>query len=268
MLNFDKIKPFTDREYEEFCKFIYEYSGIHLTEKKRSLVNNRLRKRVIAHNFESYGEYFNYVKTHRDEEFIMMINVITTNVSSFFRDEKQFDYLSSEVVKKINKSKIKIWSAGCSTGEEPYSIVLKLLSFNSDISFDILASDLSTRVLDFAQTGIYKAEQIKTVPEHMIRTYFTKLDDDKFQIKPIIKQYIKFQQLNLIKDPFPRSIDIIFCRNVIIYFDKETKENLFVKFADTLNRNGYLFLGHSESLFNNPLFKFYKPSIYIKKTEE
>ncbi|MFW5800168.1 MAG: CheR family methyltransferase [Spirochaetota bacterium] len=268
MLNFEKIKTFTDKEYADFCKFIYDYSGIHLTEKKRSLVNNRLRKRVLKHNFSSYGEYFNYVKKHRDEEFVMMINVITTNVSSFFRDEKQFKYLSEEVIKNLGKNRLKIWSAGCSTGEEPYSIALSLTTSNPEISFDILATDLSTRVLDFAKVGIYKEEQLKTVPDFMLRKYFRKVETGQYQIKPEIKKNIRFDKLNLIKDTFPNNIDIIFCRNVIIYFDKETKDKLFVKYAQSLNKGGYLFLGHSESLFNNPLFKFYKPSIYIKKIKE
>lgn len=265
MLNFEKIKPFTDKEYDDFCKFIYDYSGIHLTEKKRSLVNNRLRKRVVLHNFDSYGKYFEYVKKHRNDEFVMMINVITTNVSSFFRDEKQFDYLSGEVVKSIKKNRLKVWSAGCSTGEEPYSITINMLNSNPGTSFEIIASDLSTRVLDFAKNGVYKTEQLKTISPNLLKKYFSKVDENKFQVKSELKRYIKFQQHNLIKDPFPKDIDIIFCRNVIIYFDKETKERLFVKFANSLNREGYLFLGHSESLFNNPLFKFYKPSIYIKR---
>jgi chemotaxis protein methyltransferase CheR len=265
MLNFEKIKPFTDKEYDNFCKFIYDYSGIFLTEKKRSLVNNRLRKRVLLHNFSSYGEYFDYVKKHRDEEFVMMVNVITTNVSSFFRDEKQFEYLSKEVVPELGKPRLKIWSAGCSTGEEPYSIALKLIVHNPDVKFDILATDLSTRVLDFAKNGIYREEQLKTVPKTMLSNYFKKATDDKYEIKPTIKQNITFKQLNLIKDPYPQNLDIIFCRNVIIYFDKETKEKLFIKFAKALNKSAYLFLGHSESLFNNPLFKFYKPSLYVKK---
>jgi chemotaxis protein methyltransferase CheR len=267
MLNFEKLKPFTDKEYDEFCKFIYDYSGIFLTDKKRSLVNNRLRKRVLLHNFTSYGEYFSYVKKHRDEEFVMMINVITTNVSSFFRDEKQFEYLSKEVVPDLGKPRLKIWSAGCSTGEEPYSIALKLITHNPDVKFDILATDLSTRVLDFAKNGLYRDEQLKTVPKSMMSNYFTKANNDKHEIKNSIKQNITFKQLNLIKDPFPQNLDIIFCRNVIIYFDKDTKEKLFVKFAKALNKDGYLFLGHSESLFNNPLFKFYKPSLYVKKTQ-
>lgn len=267
MLNFDKLKPFTDTEYKAFCKFIYEYAGIHLTEKKKSLVNNRLRRRVLKYRFSSYGEYFKYVKTNRNDEFINMLNVITTNVSSFFRDEKQFGYLSSEVVENINKPRLRIWSAGCSTGEEPYSIAIKLLAEKPNLKFEILATDLSTRVLDFAKEGIYKAEQLKAVSFHIKSKYFTKLDGKKFQIKPFVKENIQFSRSNLIKDIFPQNQDVIFCRNVIIYFDRETKDKLFVKFSGSLAKGGYLFLGHSESLFNNPLFKFFKPSIYIKRED-
>ncbi len=270
IFNLFELKEFTDTEFTDFCKFIYDNAGINLTEKKRSLVNNRLRKRVIHHNFKSYGDYFRMVKaTPSGEEFITMINCITTNVSSFFRDAKQIkvltDYVIPSIFEKNPNKKLKIWSAGCSTGEEPYSLTIQILNWKANTKFEIYSTDISTKVLQEAQQGIYKQEQLKVVEEmKLIKRFFINLGEDKYQVKPEVKKYIKFDKLNLISDPFPKNIDIIFCRNVIIYFDRSTKEKLFTKFYNSLSENGFLFLGHSESLFNNKLFKFYKPSIYKK----
>lgn len=268
---FDDLQPFSDQEFQEFCKYIYENVGINLTEKKRSLVNNRLRKRLIELNFKSYGQYFNYIKKSKDEnELVLMINSITTNVSSFFRDNKQFVTLA-EILKTEFKSKtnpLRIWSAGCSTGQEPYTISITLLKEHPNLRYEIHGSDLSTRVLQIASKGIYTHEQIeKDIQDPRdVERFFIKRADH-YEIKPDVKRNIKFFQHNLMHNNFPKNFDIIFCRNVIIYFDKETKEKLFQKFFHSLGAHGFLFLGHSESLFNNPLFRYYRPSIYKKVPE-
>ena len=267
MAFFEELKPFTDQEYNDFCKFIYDTVGINLTDKKRSLVNNRLRKRLLTLGYKSYGEYFNYIRRKKDEnELVLMINAITTNVTSFFRDSKQFttllDVFHNEF--KGKSSPTRIWSAGCSTGQEPYTIAISLLRGKFH-NFEIHASDLSTKVLQVASQGLYPSDQIeKDMPSPDILQEFFKKNENHYEIRPQVKKHIKFFKHNLMQDSFPKNFDIIFCRNVIIYFDKETKDKLFAKFHQSLNANAYLFLGHSESLFNNPLFKYYKPSIYKK----
>ena len=263
------VEYFSDAEYNDFCKYIYETVGINLTEKKKSLVSNRLRKRITTLNLASYGEYFKYIRLPQNSgELINCINAITTNVSSFFRDTRQFQTFVEDVIpiftKENRKNKINIWSAGCSTGEEPYTISIQMNEYFGDVPFSILASDLSTKVLDIAKLGNYSQEQLKTVEPGILKKYFTDNKNDTYTIKPILKQNIRFESHNLMHDKFPTNMDIIFCRNVIIYFDRDTKNSLFNKFHSTLKVNGFLFLGHSESLFNDKRFSFYKPSIYRK----
>ncbi len=264
MIMNNNITPFSDEEYKEFTKFIYNHAGINLTEKKRSLVFNRLRKKVIEHKLTSFGEYFKFAKNSNDE-LVNMINSITTNVTSLFRDMRQFVALTEMILPKYAKERrqLKIWSAGCSSGEEPYSIAIQVLKYKDPINFEILASDLSTKVLKIAGDGLYSEEAIKNVEKADLTKYFKK-EGQEYRVNPEVKKYIKFSQINLMGPNFPSNLDIIFCRNVVIYFDAETKSKLFSKFYNSLKSDGYLFLGHSESLFNNPNFKFVKPSIYQK----
>jgi len=268
MFNQLDVQPFTDQEYEDFCQYIYKKVGIHLTDKKRNLVNNRLRKRVITHQYKSFGEYFRAIQRDtNNDEIVHMINAITTNVSSFFREPKQFEVLTNEILPLYRKSgkRLTIWSAGCSTGEEPYTIAMVLLNSQPQVGFQIIATDLSTKVLQFAKDGRYPLEKLKTMDESYLKKYFTPSTNDIYEIKPVVKSNISFSMLNLMGENFPKNLDIIFCRNVIIYFDKPTKDKLFEKFHHSLLPSGYLFLGHSESLFNNSLFKFFRPSVYIRQ---
>ncbi len=264
MFHINQLKEFSDKEFEEFCKYIYDKVGIKLTDKKRSLVHNRLRKRLVQLDLTSYGEYFNFVKTPKGkDEFVHMINAITTNVTTFFRDPKQFQTLSQLVLpyyEKLNRT-IRIWSAGCSTGEEPYTIAIEIMKYVKNFKFEIIATDLSTKVLDHAEAGLYKYEQVKTVSDQYLSQFFIKRQE-LYEVHPNVRKFVKFKQLNLIDDLFPDSIDIIFCRNVVIYFDKETKDQLYGKFYKSLNKDGFFFVGHAESLFSNNLFKFFKPSVY------
>jgi chemotaxis protein methyltransferase CheR len=267
-MNIEDIKPFSESEFKKFCDFIYETVGIHLTDKKFSLVNNRLRKRVRHYNFSSYNEYFLWVLNDNQgkAELTELINQITTNVSSFFREPKQLKIFFDEILPNVfeKKTKIKIWSAGCSTGEEPYTLAMILMKF-SKLNFEIYATDLSTRVLKYAEAGIYDSDHLKDVDPATLKRFF--IEDialGKYKIRDEVKKNIKFGVLNLIKDKYPTEFDMIFCRNVIIYFDKQTKDGVMQGFHNSLKEDGILFLGHSESLFSNPLFKFYKPSIYLK----
>lgn len=264
----NELKPFTEEEYQRFCDFIYNTAGINLTEKKYSLVNNRLRRRVRHHNFNSYNEYFQWVLNNDEgkEELENLINQITTNVSSFFREPKQLKTFFEELLPDLAKkqSGLRIWSAGCSTGEEPYTIAMIMLKFKA-LEYEILATDLSTKVLKKAKEGIYTAEQIKSIDPSTLKQFFTHdADSNTYKIIDKVKKNIRFDHLNLIKDKYPSNMDFVFCRNVIIYFDRQTKDKVIGGYHKSLKDGGFLCLGHSESLFNNPLFKFYKPSIYMK----
>ncbi len=271
MLDQFKIIEFTDKEFEDFCNYIYDSVGIKLTDKKRNLVHNRLRKLILKTNYKSYGEYFNYVKTKQgSNEFVDVVDAITTNVTSFFRDPKQFSTLSQLVLPYYEKSNrtIKLWSAACSTGEEPYSIAIEILKYASNLRFEIFAADISTKVLEIAKNGVYSYEHVKTIPDHYLKEFFVKQGDNKYEIKPSIKKLVSFKKLNLIEDNFPKGFDIIFCRNVVIYFDKETKDKLYKKFFESINEDGFFFVGHAESLFSNRYFKFFKPSVYTVSPKE
>ena len=265
MLQQNKFEEFTDKEFVEFCKYIYDNVGINLTEKKRNLVHNRLRKRLVLYNMTSYGEYFRFVKSPQaKDELVQVIDAITTNVTSFFRDPKQFQILSQLVLPYYEglRKKIRIWSAACSSGEEPYTIAIEILKYAKNLDFEILASDISTKMLASGQKGVYTFDQVKTVTDHYLKDFFNKLSDNEYEVKPAVKKYVKFTQLNLIEDNFPQNLDIVFCRNVVIYFDKPTKDLLYQKFYDSMNKDGFFFVGHAESLFSNPLYKFFKPSVY------
>ena len=264
----DEIKPFTPEEFKRFCDFIYETAGINLTDKKYSLVNNRLRKRVRECDFSSYNDYFEWVLSTKEgkAELEQLINQITTNVSSFFREPKQLKSFFEEILPlcAARQDRLRIWSAGCSTGEEPYTLAMILIKFGK-IKYDIFATDLSTRVLKHAENGIYENEQVKGIdPSTLSRFFVQDKQKDTFKVIDEVKRNVKFGVLNLIKDKYPQDLDMIFCRNVIIYFDRQTKDNVIKGFHGALKKDGTLFLGHSESLFNNPLFKFFKPSIYSK----
>ncbi len=266
MYNINQLKLFSDKEFKEFCQYIYDNVGIKLTEKKINLVHNRLRKRLLQYNLTSYGEYFKFVKGPKGkEEFVNLVNAITTNVTTFFRDPKQFQSFSQLVLPYYESSirKLNIWSAGCSTGEEPYSIAIEILKYTKSLNFQIIATDISTKVLELGEQGIYSYDQIKTIEPHYLNSFF-RPKNENYEIIPSIKKYITFKKLNLIEDSFPKDLDIIFCRNVVIYFDKETKDKLYQNFHRSLNKDGFLFVGHSESLFSNTLFRFFKPSIYKK----
>jgi chemotaxis protein methyltransferase CheR len=267
-MEIDELKPFTQEEFKKFCDFIYSTSGINLTDKKYSLVNNRLRKRVRHFQFKSYNEYFEWVTKTKEgaEELENLINQITTNVSNFFREPKQLKFFYDTILPDITskKDKVRIWSAGCSTGEEPYTLTILLNRF-AKIKYEIIATDLSTKVLKHAKDGVYSKDQVKEVDDDILKEFFIHNSlDDNYKVKEILKKNISFYQLNLIKDKYPIGFDVIFCRNVIIYFDRETKNNIVDGFHNSMNDSGVLCLGHSESLFNNPQFRFYRPSIYQK----
>ncbi len=260
----------TNQDFDRLSRFIYEQSGIKIPPIKKNMVEARLRKRLKELNLDSYSDYCDFLFSENgiDNEVTQMVDVITTNKTDFFREPKQFDFLINmvlpELIKNGNlgiKRPVKIWSAGCSTGEEPYTLSIVFKEFANGISnysYNILATDISTRVLKRARYAIYDEDKIGPIPNDLLKKYFLRSKDkQKKQVRliPQIRNSVNFQWLNLMDRDFGfrESFDIIFCRNVIIYFDKPTQDKLITKLISYLNPGGYLFLGHSESIFNNSL---------------
>ncbi len=266
----------TAEEFQRFRTLIYDESGISLSDKKQSFLASRLSKRLRDLGVETFSEY--YEKVTEDptrEEFTCMLDLISTNKTDFFREPKHFDFLRDTIIPELATAKrIRIWSSACSTGEEPYTIAITLCDGVQDPAqwdFKILASDLSTRVLAKAASGVYDQGRFRDVPPDTLKRHFLRGRGDNegvFKVKPHLASMIRFRRLNLMDDHFPikTPLDLIFCRNVMIYFDRPTQETLVNKFHRYLKPGGYLFIGHSESLqwVAHP-FKSVAPTIYQKK---
>ncbi len=261
-----------DSDFDRISKLVYEQCGIHLHDGKKELVKARLGKRLREGNFRSFADYYSHVTTREgQEELITMIDSISTNLTYFFREESHFRKLEKILPKLPENNKLNLWCAGCSTGEEPYSIAMTVRErVNSSIvNVKILATDISTKVLKTAQAAVYSTERIDKVPQALLRKYFqygTGNSSGLYRVKKELRDLIEFRRLNLI-EPFPQQFrfHVIFCRNVMIYFDKATQSVLVNKYYEHLEKGGYLFVGHSESLtgLSHP-FKYSEPSIYRK----
>ncbi len=256
-------------EFKLFSELILKKSGIYLTVYKRELIKNRLLKRIIALKIKSYSEYYNYILNDKTGgELFEMINYISTNKTEFFREIHHFNFFDAYIRNNLNKlNELYIWSAGCSTGEEAYTIAIVVNEQfenirNADIK--ILATDINTKVLEHAQKGIFGYERIKDIPKRMRQKYFDSIDKLSLQFKEKYKSNIRFQYLNLIeKFPFTKKFDFIFCRNVMIYFNENTRRDIVKNFYNQLKSGGYLFIGHSESLNSlDTEFKYVQPSVY------
>ncbi|MBI5813981.1 MAG: protein-glutamate O-methyltransferase [Nitrospinae bacterium] len=271
----------SDKEFEMFRRLIFDMSGINLNEGKKELVRTRLGKRLRTGGFGSYMDYYKFVKNDiSGAELVSLLDAISTNLTSFFREMGHFDFLKRVIIPELAEKKratgdmsVRVWSAGCSTGEEPYSLAFTLMDNLETIQtwdVKILASDLSTQVLGKASRGLYTENQIKTVPKETLRKYFDKEHSDDaplYRIKPEVRQLIQFKRFNLMSPSFPfkRKFEFIFCRNVMIYFDKPTQQTLVNKFYDVLAVGGYLLIGHSESLTGvQHRFKYVQPTVYRK----
>ena len=247
----------TDASFEALSKRIYQLAGISLSPHKKQLVYSRISKRIRHLGLSSFDAYCREVSDDHSPEIGEFINAITTNLTSFFRENHHFEFLKSHIVpelKQLHRSdrRLRFWSAGCSTGEEPYSIAATLhpLLLNENWDCRILATDLDSNVLDHARRGIYTSEKVESISEEQRRQLFERRNQERaMSVQPALQQYITFKQLNLMMDwPMQGPVDVIFCRNVMIYFDKPTQKQLFEKFYRMLSDNGYLIIGHSESM--------------------
>lgn len=266
---------------EDFVKlssFIYDQCGIKLPEYKHIMLQSRVQKRLRSLQMPDFKKYIDYLFSTEGQktEIIHLLDVVTTNKTDFFREPVHFEFLEDVALPefiKLNKRSLKIWSSACSSGEEPYTIAMVVNEFiekNKSFPFEILATDLSTDILQKAYDGIYKRDRVATMPNYYLHKYFLK---NKNPEKPLVKvipglrSKVNFQRLNLMLPGYDvaKDFDMVFCRNVLIYFERDVQESVINKLCRHLLPGGYFFLGHSESIINMtvPLEQI-KPSIYRK----
>ncbi len=253
----------SSRDLHRLCRLIYEQSGITLSAEKQIMLEGRLKRRLTSLQLSSYREYCDYLfdgHGHDEEEMVHLIDAVTTNKTDFFREKTHFDFLAEKVLPEFtaregSSRELLIWSAGCSTGEEPYTLAMVLSEYqhaHAGFRFRILATDISTAVLAKAQRGVFPSELVRPVPSDLRRKYFMRSRDREsnlLRVVPELREKIEFRRLNLMEDfGMSERANAIFCRNVIIYFDRPTQETLFHKFTRQLVDGGYMFVGHSESL--------------------
>jgi chemotaxis protein methyltransferase CheR len=267
----------TDREFRQLRELVYERLGINLTEKKRSMLIGRLQKLLRTSSFNNFQDYYEYLVSDSSMTAMTeLINRVTTNYSFFYRGKSHFEFFIQsalpEVVaslKRRNSRDLRVWTAGCSTGEEPYMLAILMREFfgNEYGMWDggILATDISEKVLNFALEGVYPEDRTKEIPVQLKNKYLNRLNDGQLAIKDSIKREVVFRKFNLKNThyPFQKPFQIIFCRNVMIYFDKQTRETLLRRFYEATEPDGYLFIGHSETLGREQnLYKYITPAVY------
>ena len=245
----------SQKEFVRLREFIYRECGITLIDAKKTMLEARLQKRLRQLNLKSFSQYCDYLfsKSGVEEELTDMLNQVTTNKTDFFREPAHFEYLKQKALPeltRLNRSLL-VWSAGCSSGEEPYTLAMVLKDFGC--AFTVLATDISTKVLEKARLAIYDDERIAPVPEEFKKKYLLANKDRTkklFRVVPELRERVKLRRLNFMDSDFGfrEPIDVIFCRNVIIYFDKPTQERLLNQFCRYLSPDGYVFMGHSETL--------------------
>lgn len=268
----------SDTEFSRLCRLVHRHAGIHLTVHKKELVRARLMKVLRGRSLASFQEYYDLVLADKSGvELACLLDALSTNLTAFAREPGHFQYLAQEILPAWRQGQGEplrqtLWSAGCSTGEEPYTLAMILMDTfpGEDLSqVKIYASDLNTQVLTQAERGVYPLARMEPIPPEWRRRFFQKgvREQEGFvRVKSEVRRLVNFFRLNLM-DPFPfqEKMDVIFCRNVMIYFEKETQAKLVDKFYHCLRPGGYFFIGHSESLCNHQhQFKYVKPTIYRK----
>lgn len=274
----------SSEEFLQLRDFIYQQCGIYIAENRKYLIENRLSGRLKELNLKSYADYYHYLRfdPNRRSELNRLFEVVTTNETSFFRNPPQLQVFQNNVLRptldelrKKGQKKLRIWSAGCSTGEEPYTLAIilheELKTEISSWDIKITANDLSESVLTAARRGVYSDYALRTTPKDVVERYFMN-EDNTYKILPKVKQLVSFGQINLNDKLAIKRVErsnIVFCRNVIIYFDDEMKRNVISGFYDNLVTGGYLLIGHSESLHN--ISRAFKPEhhpgaiVYMKQ---
>ena len=260
----------TDEEFRLLAGFIYDHAGLYFNESSRFLLESRLQNRLKEHHFDSFLKYYHYLLYHQDRfsELNVMIDIVTTNETYFYREKNQLDAFAEEILPELaernaKKKRLRIWSAGCSTGEEPYTLAILCSEsglFNDTWELDIIGTDISQRVLTTARKAVFSQSSFRATDENALSRYFSRTGDGKYALDDSIRDMVHFGHLNLMDEKMMgliRECDIIMCRNVLIYFDKNAKAKAVHSFFRKLVPGGYLLLGHSESLMNiTTVFKF------------
>lgn len=260
-------------DFHRVRNLIYSYSGINLQEGKQALVRARLMKRLRKLNIDTFATYLDYIESKDGSaEFLAFVDVLTTNKTHFFRENRHFEFIRDKVAQEVIGQNKKWWSAGCSSGEEPVTLAITLLEalnrVNANPKVKILATDLSREVLRIAKSGEYPDNRMSDVPADIKRNYFKKNGEvpDSFIVNKQIMDMITYGRLNLLAEwPLKGPFHVIMCRNVMIYFDRKTQQKLISRFYKLLEPGGYLFLGHSESVSGNDhSFVNILPAVYQK----
>jgi len=265
----------SDKDFDLLTDFLQKNYGINLT-KKRTLIESRLNNHLVNNGYDKYSDYLKYALSDKTgNEISQIVNMLTTNFSYFMREWEHFRYFRDqvlpEVTSRIKDNDLRTWSAGCSTGQEPYTLAMLISDFLGDQKgkwdAKVLATDISMKALNAAKEGVYDDECLINVPTNWKLSYFNKTAQNKWDVKKELKNELFFRRFNLIDDvfPFKKKFHVIFCRNVMIYFNDDTKKSLIEKFYNALDYGGYLFIGQSESINRNDTkFNYVMPSIYKK----
>ena len=261
MFEKEEIFPLDEDVFRLIRDFVRDYCGIYFDDDSKYLLEKRLSRRIRIHNFSSFREYYRYLlyDKKRDEELAAIIEIVTVNETYFFREQNQLKAFGEEILPELretnkDRKKLRIWSAGCSSGEEPYTLAMLILEKGlfRGWSIEIFGSDINQRVLQTARNGVYRKNSFRTTEPYFLRKYF-KAEGELYRISDSVKQYVNFSHLNLL-DPFRvkliGTMDVVFCRNVMIYFDHPSRKKVIDMFHDRLIDGGYLLLGHAESLIN------------------
>jgi len=276
-MNNSQTIELSDEEFIKISRLIHELCGINLQAGKEELVKARLMKRLREMNMENFEQYLRYIEEDQTRaELGFMVDALTTNKTSFFRETEQFDFLRRAVLPDIRNrcQRMRFWSAGCSSGEEAYSLAMLLREELPDADardIRILATDISARVLDRARDAKYREDVLEAVPARLLRNYFTCVERKPpriYRLNECIREMVSLARLNLMdKWPMKGPFNVILCRNVMIYFDKKTREQLVNSFWELLEPGGHFFVGHSESLTNiSHRFGYVQPAVYQKQT--
>ncbi len=274
-----ELTQLTDKEFKLISQLVYDKFGIILGEQKRSLIIGRLNKILRQNGFTSFEQYYDYVQRDSTGHALNgLIDRISTNHTFFWRENDHFAYFSQTALpamikslKENNERDLRIWCAGCSSGEEPYTLAMLIMEYlGRDLGFwdiGILATDISSKVLEIAKAGIYSDENVSHMPKILQDKYFNQLSDNSWKVHEKLQQLVLYRRLNLMREeyPFRKKFHAIFCRNVMIYFDKPTRDTLLQHFSRHSEDSAYLFIGHSESLGrSNAHFNYVKPAVYRK----
>ena len=278
-INIEGMMDITDKEFQLFTDLIYRNFGIHLTEVKRSLLVRRLQSELRSKNLDNFTDYYNYLRSNpSDDNFTELVNRITTNYTFFNREPDHFTYFSDVVLPwlrnrhlNMNSRDVRIWCAASSTGEEPYMLAMLLAEFFGQgygmWDAGVLATDLSKKALTTAIAGRYPSDEFDRLPKHLRDKYFNKVGAQTYEANPRLKRDVTYRRFNLVNKiyPFKRPFDVVFIRNVMIYFDNPTKDHVLRMIHENLVPGGYLFIGHSESIMHRKsLYQYIKPAVYRK----